>query len=58
MYTLFVLNPTRSWGVELGSSNHICNMLQEFQETRLNNGEMYLSLEDEVIFQILAIGFL
>ena len=35
-----VLNPMDSWSVDLGCTNHICNSLQGFQETRkLKEGE-------------------
>ena len=40
-----VQNPTDSWCVDLGCTNHICNSLQGFQETRkLNEGELFLWL--------------
>ena len=40
-----VQNPTNSWYVDSGCTNHICNSLQGFQETRkLNEGEFFLTL--------------
>ena len=52
-----VLNPTNSWCVDSGSTNHICNMLQQrFKETRkLSDEEMYLRLGDDTTVQVLAI---
>ena len=39
-----VQNPTDSWFVKSGCTNHICNSLQGFQETKkLNEGELFLN---------------
>ena len=41
-----VQNPTDSWCVDSGCTNHIYNSLQGFQETRkLNEGEMFLTYD-------------
>ena len=38
-------------------TNHICNSLQEFQETRkLNKGELFLTLADRSRISVLAVG--
>ena len=42
-----VHNPTDSYYVDSSCTNHICNTLQGFQETRrLNEGELFLTLVD------------
>ena len=38
---------TDTWCVDTGATNHVCNSLQGFQETRrLTDGEIYLWLGD------------
>ncbi|KAL4599345.1 hypothetical protein ACB092_11G120000 [Castanea dentata] len=52
-----VQNPTDSWCVDSGCTNHICNSLQRFQETRkLNEGELFLTLADGSKIPVEAIG--
>ena len=52
-----VQNPIDSWCVDSGCTNHICNSLQGFQETRkLNEGELFLTLVDGSRIPIVAIG--
>ena len=51
-----VQNPTDSWCVDSGCTNHICNFLQGFQETRkLNEGELFLTLADGSRIPVVAI---
>ena len=48
-----VQNPTDSWCVDSGCTNHICNSLQGFQETKkLNEGELFLTLADGSRIQV------
>ena len=48
-----VQNPTDSWCVDSGCTNHICNSLQGFQETKkLNEGELFLTLVDGSRIQV------
>ena len=43
--TCLIHNPTDSWCVDSGCTNHICKSLQGFQETKkMNEGEMFLTL--------------
>ena len=50
-------NPTNSWCVDSGCTNHICNSLQGFQETRkLKEGDLFLTLADGSRIPIVAIG--
>ena len=50
-------NPTDSWCVDSGCTNHICNSLQGFQKTRkLNEGELFLTLADRSRIPVVAIG--
>ena len=52
-----VQNPTDSWCVDSSCTNHICNSLQGFQETRkLNEGELFLTLADGSKIPIVAVG--
>ena len=52
-----VQNPTDSWCVDSGCTNHICNTLQGFQETRkLNEGELFLTLADGSKIPIVTVG--
>ena len=52
-----VQNPTDSWCVDSGYTNHICNVLQGFQETRrLNEGKMFLTLANESKIPVAAFG--
>ena len=52
-----VQNPMDSWCVDSGCTNHICNSLQRFQETRkLNKGELFLTLVDGSKIPIVTIG--
>ena len=52
-----VQNPMDSWCVDSGRTNHICNSLQGFQETRkLNEGELFLTLADGSRISIVAVG--
>ena len=51
-----VQNPTDSWCVDLGCTNHICNSLQGFQETRkLNERELFLTLADGSRILVVAV---
>ena len=50
-------NPMDSWCVDSGCTNHICNTLQGFKETRkLNEGELFLTLADASKIPVVAIG--
>ena len=52
-----VQNPTDSWCMDLGCTNHICNSLQRFQETRkLKEGELFLTLANGSRIPIVAVG--
>ena len=52
-----VQNPTDSWCVDSSCTNHICNTLQRFQETRkLSEGELFLNLADRSRIPVVAIG--
>ena len=52
-----VQTPTDSWCVDSGCTNHICNSLQGFQETKkLNEGEIFLTLADGSRIPVVAIG--
>ena len=43
--------------MDLCYTNHICNILQGFQETRkLNEGELFLTLADGSIIPVVAVG--
>ena len=43
--------------MDSGCTNHICNSLQGFQETRkLNEGELFLTLADGSRISIVAVG--
>ena len=43
--------------MDSGYTNHICNSLQGFQETRkLNKGELFLTLADGSKIPIVAVG--
>ena len=55
--TCLVQNLTDSWCVDSGCTNHICNSLQEFQETRkLNEGKLFLTLVDGSKIPVVAVG--
>ena len=48
-----VQNPTDSWCVDSGCTNHIYNSLQRFRETRkLNERELFLTLVDGAGFRL------
>ena len=52
-----VQNPTNSWCVDSGCTNHICNSLQGFQETRkLNEGELSLTLTERSRIPVVVVG--
>ena len=52
-----VHNPTDSWCVDSGCTNHIYNTLQGFQETRrVNEGELFLTLADGSKILVVTIG--
>ena len=52
-----VQNPTDSWCVDSGCTNHICNSLQGFQETRkLKEGELFLTLANGSRIPIVSVG--
>ena len=52
-----VQNPTDSWCVDSSCTNHICNTLQGFQETRkLNEGELFFTLADGSRIPVVAVG--
>ena len=52
-----VQNPTDSWCVNLGCTNHIFNSLHRFQETKkLNERELFLTLADGSKIPIVAFG--
>ena len=43
--------------MDLGCTNHICNSLQGFQETRkLKEGELFLTLADGSKIPVVAVG--
>ena len=48
---------TSTWCVDTGASNHICNSLQEFHQTRqLSDGEIYIFLGDGTRVSAVAVG--
>ena len=48
---------TDTWCVVIGATNHVCNYLQGFQETRqLANGEIYLWLGDTSRVAAVVVG--
>ena len=52
-----VQNPTDSWCVDSGCTNHICNSLQGFQETRkLKEGELFLTLANGSRILVVSVG--
>ena len=52
-----VQNLMDSWCANSGCTNHICNTLQGFQETRkMNEGELLLTLADGSSILVVAIG--
>ena len=52
-----VQNPTNSCCVDSSCTNHICNSLQGFQETRkFNEGELFLTLADGSKILVVAVG--
>ena len=52
-----VQNPTDSWCVNLGCTNHIFNSLHRFQETKkLNERELFLTLADGSKIPVVAFG--
>jgi hypothetical protein len=55
--TCLVMNPPKTWCVDSGSTNHVCNSLQGLQVTRrLDEGEMYLTLGDGTKVPVHSIG--
>ena len=60
-YSLIVeclaVRSTGTWCVDSGATNHICNSLQGFQETRkLSDGEIQLHMGDDTIVGASAVG--
>ena len=52
-----VQNPMDSWCVDSSCTNHICNSLLGFQETRkLNKGELFLTLADGSRIPVITVG--
>ena len=52
-----VQNPSDSWSVDSSFTNHICNSLQGFQETRkLSEGELFLTLANGSKIPVVAVG--
>ena len=52
-----VQNPTDSWCVDSGCTNHICNTLQGFQEIKkLNEWELFLTLADGSRILVVVVG--
>ena len=52
-----VQNSTDSWCVDSGCTNHICNSLHGFQETKkLKEGELFLTLADGSRIPVVAVG--
>ena len=52
-----VQNPMDSWCVNSGCTNHICNSLQGFQETKkFNERELFLTLANGSRIPIVAVG--
>ena len=48
---------TGTWCVDTGATNHVCNSLQGFQETRrLAKGEIYLLMGDTSCVAAVAVG--
>jgi Zinc knuckle. len=53
----FVVRSTSTWCVDTGATNHVCNSLQGFQETRrLSDGEMHLTMGDATRVAVVAVG--
>ena len=48
---------TSTWCVDTGATNHVCNSLQGFQETRrLSDGEIYLHMGNATRVAAVAVG--
>ena len=48
---------TGTWCVDTGATNHVCNSLQGFQETKqLGEGESYVLLGDSTRLSVIAVG--
>ena len=48
---------TGTWCVDTGATNHVCNSLQGFQETRqLSDGEIYLHMGNATKVAAVAVG--
>ena len=55
--TCLIACTTGTWCVDTGATNHVCNSLQVFQETRrLAEEEIYLWLEDTSKVAAVAVG--
>jgi hypothetical protein len=48
---------TNTWCVDTGATNHVCNLLQRFQETwRLSDEEIYLHMGSATKVAAVAVG--
>ncbi|RVW39977.1 hypothetical protein CK203_081032 [Vitis vinifera] len=55
--TCLAVLTTHQWCVDSGATNHVCNSLQGFQETRqLSKGEVNIFLGDGTEVAVLAVG--
>ena len=55
--TCLAVLSTGTWYVDTGATNHVCNSLQGFQETRqLSDGEIYLHMGNATKVAVVAVG--
>ena len=55
--TCLAVLSTGTWYVDTGATNHVCNSLQGFQETRqLSDGEVYLHMGNATKVAVVAVG--
>ena len=53
----FATGTSESWCVDFGATNHICNLLQGFRETRrLSDGEIIVDLGSEAKADAISVG--
>ena len=53
----FVTSNSKSWCVDSGATNHICNSLQRFRETRrLSGGEVIFNLGSDAKAKAVSVG--
>ena len=54
---MLVVCTTRTWCVDIRTTDHVCNLLQGFQETQhLTDQEIYLWMGDTTKVALIAVG--